>query len=166
MAIDFARLKTVAFLILAAQLPSLAYAQAWNPGLRELRATMPGIDIRPADKGGGWILGEWRESELKFSGSGFSLQLYWNGLDDKNWPFERIVAALSNQRCGPVSASVVKRQVGQLYKTKSLIPRRDIGGNGGETFRLRLNTRLGTCAASYLADGARWHSLSVSVSSH
>ena len=142
---------------------SLASAQTWPPTQQQLRAMMPGLDVRLNNQGMGWILGEWRESVLTTSTSGFQIVLSWNGIDDEKWPFEKIVSGLAGEICGLVSPATVKNQVVSLYKTKSLIPERDLGGNGGTTFKVRLTGRLGSCSAIFFSEGARWNSLGVSV---
>jgi hypothetical protein len=157
-------LRTIGFVaILFSWDINLASAQVWPPTLQQLRGMMPGLDVKPNNNGMGWILGEWRESQLISSTNGFQLVLTWNGLDDENWPFEKIVASLAGRICGPVSPANVKSQVVSLYKTKSIIPERDLGGNGGTTFKVRLTGRLGSCAAIFFSEGARWNELGVSV---
>jgi hypothetical protein len=140
-----------------------ASAQVWPQTEQHLRALMPGLDVKPNNKDMGWILGDWRESLLTGSVNGFQLVLTWNFIDNENWPFEKIVSSLAGRVCGPVSTAAVKDQVARLYKTKSIIPARDLGGNGGTSFKFRLTGPLGSCAAIFFSEGARWNELGVSV---
>lgn len=130
---------------------------------QDIRAALPGLPVA-AGHGGELLLGgEFRQSSFRQTRSGFELSLHWNGVDDDKWPFERIVSALASHRCGDVSERTVAGHMERLYKSKSLVPERSLGGNAGDTFKRRISVRLGTCQATFNAEGARWHTLSVSV---
>ena len=142
---------------------SSAVSQVSFPTEQQLRSMLPGLELRTNNKGMGWILGDWRESRFIGSSNGFQLILTWNGIDDEKWPFERIVSVLAARICGPVSPEMVKDQVARLYKTKSIVPERNLGGNGGTSFKVRLNSYLGSCSATFVSEGARWNELGISV---
>lgn len=126
-------------------------------------AVMKGAQIRPAETPGTWIVGEWRESEVALAPFGFRISLTWNGIDDPDWPFERIVASLASSWCGRVTPDMIQRRVAELYRQRSLVPEKELGGNGGATFKKRLTVDLGQCRAEFLAEGARWHRLGAVV---
>ncbi|MGE3645552.1 MAG: hypothetical protein AB7F96_17025 [Beijerinckiaceae bacterium] len=144
-------------------LASGAYAQNRAPDEAALRSLFPGLQIKPANGPGAFELGEWRASLFSPSRNGFSLSLHWNGIDDEKWPFEKLVAGLAGRYCGKVSASAIAAHLEKLYKTKSLVRERELGGNAGSTFKRRLSARVGACRAVFVAEGARWHTLRVNV---
>ena len=126
-------------------------------------AALTGAQIRPGDTPGSWVIGEWRESQVTLAPFGFRISLTWNGIDDQDWPFERLVAGIASNWCGGVTPDMVKRRVESLYRSRSLVPEKDLGGNGGVTFKKRLTVDLGRCRAEFLAEGARWHRLGAVV---
>ncbi len=50
-----------------------------------------------------------------------------------------------------------------VFKTKSLIPGKELGGNAGRSFHYRTVTRHGSCRIVVEAKGARWHKLTITV---
>jgi hypothetical protein len=141
-------------------------ATAVEPKLSEatVRARLGDVEVRPSPKRPGWLtLGTWREPELQLQEAGFRLVMVWNGLDDDKWPATRIGEVLAAEICGPVRHGVMEDLLNSLYKSKSLVPETDLGGNAGSTFRKRLREQLGTCRVEMLAEGARWHTLTITV---
>jgi hypothetical protein len=109
------------------------------------------------------MIGTWREPELQLRETGFQLVMVWNGLDDDKWPATRIAEVLAGEICGPVRRGVMEKVLDRLYRSKSLVPEKDLGGNAGSSFKKRLSEPLGTCRLEMLAEGARWHTLTVTV---
>jgi hypothetical protein len=158
------RFRSAMLLTIAALSSVVATAQTRTLTQADIQSMLPGLQVRQSENNPGMLtLDEWRESELALSSFGFQLTLYWNGLDDENWPFERIVATVASRFCGPVTAGGVKNQVARLYRTRSLIRKKNLGGNAGTSFKKRLSSELGSCKAEFAAEGARWHALVATV---
>jgi len=112
----------------------------------------------------GWLaLGTMRDPDIQLKSGGFELMMHWNGIDDSDWPFARVLASVASHYCGPMQTQAADAMIERLYKTKSLVRARDLGGNAGSTMRHRLTATAGQCRIQLLADGARWHTLSASV---
>jgi hypothetical protein len=129
-----------------------------------LRERLAGVEVRPSPHRAGWLTIEtWRKPEVQLREGGFRLVLEWNGLDDEKWPATRITEVLASEICGPVPPGSMARLEKRLYNTRSLIRGVQLGGNGGHTFKRRYTGRLGACRVDMRADGARWHTLTVTV---
>jgi hypothetical protein len=120
--------------------------------------------VKPSPKRPGWLaIGTWREPEMELQDRGFRLVMVWNGLDDDKWPATRISEVLAAEICGPIRSGVMEDHLDRLYQSKSLVPEVDLGGNAGSSFRKRLVASLGACRVEMLAEGARWHTLTIVV---
>lgn len=130
----------------------------------DLRGAFPGLVAKPSPNRG-WIVFEtWREPEVQLGPNAIRLRMSWNGLDDDQWPFTRILDGLVGRACGPVLRGWAERQVARLDATRSLTRERDLGGNGGTTFSKRLAVRTGGCEVVLRSQGARWSSLEATLS--
>jgi hypothetical protein len=105
----------------------------------------------------------WRESEIQLHEAGFQLVMVYNGLDAEKWPATRIAEVLAAEICGQVGQGIMQGFVDRLYRSRSLVREIDLGGNAGSSFKKRLTESLGTCRVELLAEGARWHTLTVTV---
>jgi len=151
--------------LLAVLLPAAPAAAEFKP-LTEaaVRALFPADKIRPAKTPKGALAFEtWREPELVLGPARFMLAMHWNGLDDEEWPMPRILAALLNAACGPTTPADADALVKQLYASRSLVPRRELGGNAGYTIRHRLTVTRHGCRIALAAEGARWNTLGAIV---
>jgi hypothetical protein len=129
-----------------------------------VRARLVDVDVRPSANRPGWLtLGTWRAPELQLQEAGFQLVMVWNGLDDDKWPATRIGEVLAAEICGPVRHGAMEGFLARLYRSPSLVPEISQGDNAGPSFKKRLKERLGTCQVEMLAEGARWHTLTVTV---
>ncbi|MBM3608047.1 MAG: hypothetical protein FJX29_06275 [Alphaproteobacteria bacterium] len=149
---------------LAAANPNPARAQTAPVDAAGLAAALPGLKLTTAKDQQGWLtINTMREPQIALAPFGFRLRLEWNGLDDRDWPFARIAAAAASKYCGTVRMQTIETLIERLYKTRSLIPQRDLGGNAGRSFMHRSNSALGQCRIELFASGARWHLLSATV---
>jgi hypothetical protein len=129
-----------------------------------VRARLAGVAVKPSPGRPGWLaIGTWRAPQLQLREAGFRLVMAWNGLDDDKWPATRITEVLAAEICGPVRNGAMETLLDRLYQSKSLVPERDLGGNAGSSFKKRQRERLGTCRLELLAEGARWHTLTITV---
>jgi hypothetical protein len=129
-----------------------------------VRALLADVEVKPSPSRKGWLaLGTWREPELELQSAGFRLVMTWNGLDDDKWPATRIGAVLAAVICGEVRSGTMEALLDRLYRSKSLVPERDLGGNAGASFKKRLREPLGPCRVELHAEGARWHTLTITV---
>ncbi len=151
---------------------ALAFALSASPASAQtatldeagLRTTLRGLKITPVEKQPGWLtIGTTRDPQVALAPFGFKLRLEWNGIDDTDWPFARIAALVASHYCGPVRLEAVDRAMDRLFKTRSLIPQRELGGNAGRSFLHRSNDRLGQCRIELVAGGARWHTITATV---
>jgi len=129
-----------------------------------VRARLVGVEVKPSRSRPGWLtIGTWRVPELELQEAGFQLVMVWNGLDDDKWPATRIGEVLAAEFCGPVRHGAMEDVLARLYRSRSLVPETDQGGNAGSSFKKRLQDKLGTCQVEMLAEGARWHTLTITV---
>jgi hypothetical protein len=129
-----------------------------------VRARLAGVEVKASSKRPGWLaLRTWREPELQLQDAGFQLVLVWNGLDDDKWPATRIAEVLAADVCGQIRQGAMETLLDRLYQSKSLVPEVDLGGNAGSSFKRRLEGELGACRVEILAEGARWHTLTIAV---
>lgn len=130
-----------------------------------VRARLAGVQVmRSADRPGWLKIGTWREPEIRLHEAGFQLDIFWNGIDDREWPATRITEVLAAEVCGHVRSGVMEGLLRRLYRTRSLVPEVALGGNAGSSFEKRLTGSLGACRVEILAEGARWHTLAIAVS--
>jgi S1-C subfamily serine protease len=94
---------------------------------------------------------------------GFELTMYWNGVDDQNWPFTKILDALVDRGCGHVPNGWSDALQQRLYASASLVPEQQLGDNRGSTFRKATTTTVDGCRVDLVAGGARWHTITAKV---
>ena len=124
---------------------------------------------------GAWVLGTWRRPDIRFLASGrkILLTLESNGLFDNKYPYTRVIDTVLEQVCGvpapaPAKEGIDKRGTGgrmlfKMYGSKSLIPRKNLGGNGGSTFKkVAVETKNG-CRITMVGEGARWHFIRTTI---
>lgn len=154
---------SVCVIVTAVALVSAMAQSALGP--RDLAVVLPGLEIMPSREGPSRVVMKtWRTPELAFGQSEFTLTMYWNGIDDETWPFTRILDALLGKACGGVRPGWTQSLSTLLYATASLDPERDMGGNGGVSFRKTITDAAGPCRVTLNAQGARWHTIRASVS--
>ncbi len=103
--------------------------------------------------------GTFRSPRLTLLAGGFELSMYWNGVDDTAWPFDRILDALLATSCGNQRASLSTALQRQLYASRSSIPGQPLGGSRGSTFRKSVAEPVGGCRLELTAEGAEWNTL-------
>lgn len=129
-----------------------------------VRARLGDVEVKPSPNRPGWLaIGTWREPEIELHEAGFQLVMVWNGLDDDRWPATRISEVLAAELCGEVRRGAMEDFLGRLYRSRSLVKEVDLGGNAGSSFKKRLRETQGACRVEMLAEGARWHTLTITV---
>jgi hypothetical protein len=124
-------------------------------GVREV--TLPGEQKREI-----FIFSSFRKPVLVTSRRRAILVVAWNGLDDGS--FLRLAGSLLSASCGIASKGYADKLISGLYKTKSLIRGKQLGGNAGRSFHYRTITRQNGCRIVVEAKGGRWHKLTITVS--
>lgn len=150
------------------QSPSVA---ATTPGstrpwleVADLAALLPGLGISASKQRPGWYqFRTWREPELRIGRTDFQLAMNWNGLDDQNWPFTRILDALVSKACGNVRHGWSEAFIDRLYKTRTSPESGAKDAEGREIYSLRLAEMTGSCRVELTSRGARWNDLVATV---
>lgn len=155
----------VASLVALSFLPTGNVAQTVGLRVEDLRSVLPGLGMAPSKNvTGGITLSTARTPDLTLSPTGFQLVMYWNSIDDQNWPLTRILDSLAGKACGKIRSGLSDALLERLYASRSLAPEQDLGGNAGSTFKKMLSEQLGGCRIEMVAQGARWHTLIANVS--
>jgi hypothetical protein len=146
--------------VLAVVAVGVAPAVALKHTEATVRARLADVKVKPSPNRPGWlVIGTWRESEIQLHEAGFQLVM----VNDEKWPATRIAEVLAAEICGQVGQGIMQGFVDRLYRSRSLVREIDLGGNAGSSFKKRLTESLGTCRVELLAEGARWHTLTVTV---
>lgn len=133
-----------------------------QPG--DLPALFPGVEIKPSEPNPGWmVLETFREPEVSITPGRVRAQMTWNGIDDDEWPFTRIVDVLLGKACGPVRSGWTSAQQDRLYASRSVTRERNMGGNAGTSFSKRISASVGRCRVDLAAQGARWHGIEATI---
>ncbi|CAN5189149.1 hypothetical protein BH10PSE6_BH10PSE6_16630 [soil metagenome] len=103
--------------------------------------------------------GTFRSPRLTLLAGGFELSMYWNGIDDTAWPFDRILDVLLATGCGNQRAQLSSVLQRRLYASRSSIPGQALGGSRGSTFRKSVAEQVGGCRLELTAEGAEWNTL-------
>ncbi len=153
------------------RIPSVQEVPGWfPPGMAKLRISKSGA-VLP----GVWNLNTWRQPEVRLLDNGrkILLTLESNGLFDDKYPYTRVIDTVLEKVCGipapaPAKQGIDKRGTGgqllfRMYGAKSLIQGRNLGGNGGTTFKkVAVETRNG-CRITMIGQGARWHVIRTTI---
>jgi hypothetical protein len=91
------------------------------------------------------------------------LSMVYNGIDDENWPYTRILATLLNNVCQIKDSSFSTNLIEQTYRSRSLTPPVELGGNAGSTVLKRQSATLNGCSVSVEVEGARWHKITTTI---
>lgn len=144
-----------------------AFQQAFNQGYKGKRLGYESL-VLPG-KRTGWLFATARKPTLFLNNaagkSRLTLGLVWNGIDGRPWGFVRILAVMLNGVCraggGMTDTRLAENVI--LRKGQDLEKRKRLGGNGG-TFRHTLyRGRVGTCQVIKRYNGARWHTMTITV---
>lgn len=152
-------------LVACVSVPAAASAQTWPLRPADVTKALTGLTVfaipdDPSRLG----MNTWPGTELILRPTGFRLEMHYNGLDDRTWPFPRILDALLAKACSDVRAGWTLALTRQLYASPSQVPLREMGGNGGRWFRKVAADTAGDCRIELLAEGARWHDMTAVVS--
>lgn len=91
------------------------------------------------------------------------LNMVYNGIDDETWPYTRILAVLLNNVCQIKEANFSSNLIEQTYRSRSLTPPVNLGGNAGTNVLKRQNATRNGCLVSVEVDGARWHTITTTI---
>ena len=95
---------------------------------RDLPSLLLGLDILRSNKNPkAFVFQTWREPEISFESSYFELKMEWNGLDDENWPFVKILDVLVTKSCAPIAPGFSKNLYQKLIKSPSMTPSTNYG---------------------------------------
>ena len=155
-AIAIATLALASGPVAAAYETPSGYDVAKKAGVEVQPVTMPGT---PKDEI--YIFSSLRRPVLVTSRQRATLVVGWNGLDDGS--FRRLASGLLSVSCGIKTKGYAAKLIDGVFKTKSLIPGKELGGNAGRSFHYRTVTRHGSCRIVVEAKGARWHKLTITV---
>lgn len=106
----------------------------------------------------------WRGTEITLWPTGFRMAMHYNGLDDRTWTFPRILDVLLAKACGDAAGGWASALVAQLYASPSLVSAQEWGADAGRSFKKVEAREAGACRVELLAEGARWHTLTATVS--
>lgn len=91
------------------------------------------------------------------------LAMVYNGIDDKNWPYTKILATLLNNVCQIKDSSFSTNLIEQTYSSRSITPPVNLGGNAGSTVLKRQSASRNGCSVSVEVEGARWHTITTTI---
>lgn len=91
------------------------------------------------------------------------LNMVYNGIDDENWPYTKILATLLNNVCQIKDSSFSTNLIEQTYRSRSITPPVNLGGNAGSTVLKRQSATRNGCLVSVEVDGARWHTITTTI---
>ena len=130
---------------------------------RDLPSLLLGLDILRSNKNPkAFVFQTWREPEILFENAYFELKMEWNGLDDENWPFVKILDVLVTKSCAPVAPGFSKNLYQKLVKSPSMTPSTNYG-QGGESRTQATSGVIGSCRIDMMSYGARWNTLTAKV---
>ena len=130
---------------------------------RDLPSLLLGLDILRSNKNPkAFVFQTWREPEISFESSYFELKMEWNGLDDENWPFVKILDVLVTKSCAPIAPGFSKNLYQKLIKSPSMTPSTNYG-QGGESRTQATSGVIGSCRIDMMSYGARWNTLTAKV---
>ena len=140
-----------------------AAAQPLILGPLDFLRVLPGVGLTHAKQGPPWVEIETaRKPLLGVSSIGFRLVMSWDGTDDPEWPFTKILDRLSNHVCGGVADGWAAGMLDRLYKSQSLTP--EVKTADGMSFSKKLSGTVGRCRVEMATEGARWNALMADVS--
>lgn len=126
----------------------------------DVQALFPALRVVPLSASPDAVnFGTLRSPRLTLLPGGFELAMYWNGTDDTDWPFGRILDGLLAASCADRPAALSGDLQRRLYASRSLIPGQLPGGSGGSSFRKSLKEQVGSCRIELTAEGAEWNML-------
>ena len=91
------------------------------------------------------------------------LNMVYNGIDDETWPFTKILAVLLNNVCQIKDSSFSTNLIEQTYRSRSLTPPVNLGGNAGSTVLKRQSASRNGCLVRVEVEGARWHTITTTI---
>jgi hypothetical protein len=139
-----------------------------HPGAKSVSRWFPrGLARRKPARAGTriWELNAWRTTRIAVQNRRrrVVLSVDTNGLFEEKWPYTRILDTVLGRTCGIRERGLGKRLLDRMYKSKSLIKGRNLGGNGGVTFRKRVRLTRNGCRITMIGNGARWHTIVTTI---
>lgn len=111
----------------------------------------------------GYKFTTFREPELYVAAGRFELAMFWNGIDDEKWPYTRILGMLLSKACGIPEGDLPTKLLDAAYDSKPIGPTEELGGNAGVSRIQRHSVEDGDCRISVEIAGARWHTITTTV---
>ncbi|MGA9381082.1 MAG: hypothetical protein WBV73_20145 [Phormidium sp.] len=104
-----------------------------------------------------------REPTVAIYPKKMELAMVYNGIDDENWPYTKILATLLNNVCQIKDPSFSTNLIEQTYSSRSITPPVNLGGNAGSTVLKRQSASRNGCSVSVEVEGARWHTITTTI---
>ncbi|MFB2838284.1 hypothetical protein [Floridanema evergladense] len=104
-----------------------------------------------------------REPTVAIYSKKVELNMVYNGIDDETWPYTRILATLLNNVCQIKDASFSRNLIEQTYRSRSLTPPVNLGGNAGTSVLQRKSVTRNGCLVTVEVKGARWHTITTTI---
>ncbi|MBE9226977.1 hypothetical protein IQ264_16230 [Phormidium sp. LEGE 05292] len=105
----------------------------------------------------------YREPTVAIYPKKLELNMVYNGIDDENWPYTRILATLLNNVCQIKDTNFSTNLIEQTYRSRSLTPAVNLGGNAGTSVSKRQSATRNGCLVSVEVKGARWHTITTTI---
>ncbi len=132
---------------------------AWFPGRASLAPVNPKRKLAPGVRH--WLIKGGRDPEIFVWSNPRKLvvEVQTNGIDN----FGQVLDVLVDKLCAWRADGLGRSLMSRLYKTKSQIPEKPLGGNAGSSFRKTLRVTRNGCRIDLRAWGGRWHFFRVTI---